>query len=80
MSLVGVCTPVRFGMDKPRNDEVQALYNMIAIMTDRLGGKAEFTFDELDNPPVTAELIRSAVDEKITIKIVKDDHGAETRP
>lgn len=55
-----------------RNDEVQALYNMIAILTERLGGTSEFTFDELENPP-TAELIRNVQDAKITIKIIKDD-------
>lgn len=59
-------------MAKPTlvDDQIQALYNMIAIMTERLGGKVEFTFDELDNPP-KAELIRNTFDEKITIKIIK---------
>lgn len=55
-----------------RNDEIKALYNMIAIMTQRLGGKVEFTFDELDNPPA-AELIRNAQDQNIIIKIIKDE-------
>lgn len=75
MYLVGEYSPVRFGMGN-RNDEIQALYNMIAIMTDRLGGKVEFTFDELDNPPVGAEMVRNVQDEKITIKIVKDENGS----
>jgi len=54
-----------------RKEEIQALYNMIAILTQRLGGKVEFSFDELDNPP-SAELIRNVQDEKITIKIIKE--------
>jgi len=60
-----------------RKEEIQALYNMIAILTQRLGGKVEFSFDELDNPP-SAELIRNVQDEKITIKIIKDDDGTKT--
>lgn len=58
-------------------DQIQALYNMIAILTQRLGGKVEITFDEIDNPP-TGELVRNVQTETITIKITKDDDGAKT--
>lgn len=53
------------------DDHVQALYNIIAILTDRLGGKVEITFDEVDNPPV-AELSRDTVANKVTIKVARD--------
>lgn len=51
-------------------EQIQALYNMIAILTQRLGGNVEFTFDELDNPPA-AELVRNVQDGKITIKVIE---------
>lgn len=52
-------------------DDKQSLYNIIAILTERLGGEVVLTHDEIDNPPVIANAIRDGLKNTVTIKTEK---------
>lgn len=39
-------------MSDPNHDHIQMLYNVIAILTKKLGGSVDLTREEIQNPPV----------------------------
>ena len=52
-------------------DDTQSLYNIIALLVDKLGGEVSLSYDEIDNPPVIANAIRNGVTNTVTIKTEK---------